>query len=410
MTTGGAGRPPPRLAVRCRLDGTVVEVAVDTVGTGVAVAQLVTEILVDGSVEDGLWLLTEAADPPETTGLWELAVRATDGTAHELRFLGCPGSGEGLDREVWLLAAGDQAELVVLLQDLAAVAPTLAACAARLTPDPGDPAVDPDRATLLAFSAANNELMAMHREVARQSAELAALNRRKDDILAMVAHDLRSPLGSITGFAEVLLRELDGVLDDRSRLMLDRIGQLSEHLLVLVDDLLDAAAISQGSLQLDRRATDIAGLVRDAVDSHRHAAERKGIHLAVDLPDTPLVAEVDPHRLMQVLDNLVSNAVKFSPVAAGARILVRCAPADTDTLRLEVEDEGVGICEEDLARLFEPYVRGASRATAAERSTGLGLAITRSIVTAHGGTIQATSRVGHGSVFTVTVPRQAGAG
>jgi len=247
----------------------------------------------------------------------------------------------------------------------------------------------------------------MHRELARKSAELEALNRRKDEILAMVAHDLRNPLGSIAGFGLALQRELDGVVDGQARLMLERITGLSEYLLALVEDLLDASAIDNGALHLSLADTDLTALLEGAVDSHRYAATRKDVALQLVMrPDGdggPIRAMVDEHRMMQVVDNLLSNAIKYSPVSAGVTITVTCE-VDGDDVHLVVADEGPGLTPEDIDGLFEPFQRGSNLTTAGERSAGLGLAITRSIVAAHHGSIEVASEVGRGATFAVRLP------
>lgn len=259
---------------------------------------------------------------------------------------------------------------------------------------------------LQALSAANNDLASLHRDLARRTADLEEMIRRKDEILAMVTHDLRNPLGSIAGFADLLARQLDDQIDARARTMLGRITRLSAHMLSLVDDLLDVTVIERGQLTLDRAETDVAALVAETVDAYRLSASDKDVTIELHVPDDPVVADVDRVRVLQVIDNLLSNAVKFSPNRAAASVAVTCSVED-DHVRLTVADEGIGIPESEQEQLFEPFGSVRMLGTAEERSTGLGLAISRSIVRAHGGRIGIDSAPGHGSVFEVLLPVEA---
>jgi signal transduction histidine kinase len=260
-----------------------------------------------------------------------------------------------------------------------------------------------DEDVLTALSAANNELMSMHRELARTSAELAQLNRRKDEILGRVAHDLRNPLGAVAGFASTLERLLDDVLDEQARSMFRRITRQAERMQRMVDDLLDASAIERGALTLELGDADLRPLVAEVAERHAAAASAKGVPLVADVPDEPVVVRADADRIAQVLDNLVSNAVKFSPADAGATVTVRSRTEDAVAV-IRVADEGPGVPIDERERIFVPFERAAARPTGAERSTGLGLAITRSIVSAHGGSVTVTETPGGGACFEVRLP------
>lgn len=262
---------------------------------------------------------------------------------------------------------------------------------------------------LTALSAANNELMSMHRELARSKAELEQLSRRKDEVLGRVAHDLRNPLGSIAGFAATLQRLLDDTLDEQTRSMFERIARQARRMQRMVDDLLDASAIEHGTLTLELDDTDLEPLLHEIVDGHAASAAAKGVDLVTDVPPGPLVARVDADRLAQVLDNLVSNAVKFSPAGEALTVTIR-ARTEGDDLVIVVADQGAGIPVEDRERIFEPFARSTARPTGAEPSTGLGLAITRSIVLAHGGSIAVGDAAGDGARFEVRLPRSGSQG
>ena len=211
------------------------------------------------------------------------------------------------------------------------------------------------------------------------------LDRQKAEFTAVVAHDFRSPLTAIRGYAE-LLRE-DAIAKDEA---LDAIERGSDRLIHLVDDLVGA------SPELERAHADLGELARAAAELARPAAQAAGVRIEVDVVPTPVVA--DAARVAQALDNLVGNAVKYSP---GGVVRVTAAPAGAAGV-LTVADTGVGIPEAELPRLFDRFFR-ASTSNGFE-GTGIGLSTVKAIVDAHGGRISAESRVGVGTTFTVELP------
>lgn len=401
--------PPTGLAVRCDRHGTIIEVLYDTVDSGLGPGRSLVEVLTAESIPFALHLQLEAAADQFTRSA-VLGVISQIGSITELHAIGCSEPDVG---SLVLLGAPAVTELELVV---AAVAPddedrgglppatrgrlevlSASVCGAA-----------EDEAALIALSEANNELVAMHRELARKSTQLEQLNRRKDEILAMVSHDLRTPLSAISGFGDLLARELEGSVDERASLMLERIQDQSRRMLAMVDDLLDATVITHRALVLDLVDTDVPALVTATVDSHRYAAINKGVGLALITPDTPLRAHLDRNRIAQVIDNLVSNAVKFSPAHTGTIVTVACAAPTRDTVAITVTDQGIGIPTEVQRELFEPFSALSTGGTTNERTTGLGLAISRSLVDAHGGSIHATSNPDRGSTFEVVLPAQGG--
>jgi CheY-like chemotaxis protein len=170
----------------------------------------------------------------------------------------------------------------------------------------------------------------------------------------------------------------------------------------LITDILDVASIESGSLRLDRKPQPLAPLVRRAAGINAVLSSRKGIAIDVELDEGDAHCLIDARKIDQVLNNLLGNAVKFSH--AGTRIRISMA-TDESRVTVSVEDQGQGIPEGELDRIFTPFEKGSSRTTAGEPSTGLGLSIVKRIVTGHGGTIQVKSTVGVGSTFSFTLPR-----
>jgi signal transduction histidine kinase len=253
------------------------------------------------------------------------------------------------------------------------------------------------------LSVATSELATLHRTLSKQAAELDRANARKDALLGMAAHDLRSPLTSMIGFTWALRRLLEDQSDPQLSTLLDRIERSTSRMLSLVEDLLETAVLADGTVQLDRAPVDLVALVREVVASHAPGAREKGVAMHTDAPGS-LEVDLDDDRIMQVLDNLLSNAVKFSPADRGATVTVTVVD-DGDDVTVSVRDEGIGIGEEFLPLLFEPFAHEHPGGTAGESCTGLGLSITRALVAAHGGSIEADSEPGAGTTFTVRLPR-----
>jgi signal transduction histidine kinase len=172
-------------------------------------------------------------------------------------------------------------------------------------------------------------------------------------------------------------------------------------MLALVNDLLDVSVIESGRLELRREPCSLSGLLEQRVDFFQLVAEKKRIRIEREIPPG-VVVEIDPGRVEQVADNLISNAVKYSP--PGSRIDVSLVTGE-DEVRLEVRDQGPGLSEDDRARIFGAFQRLSARPTGGEKSTGLGLAITKRIVAAHGGTIDVEAAQEQGSTFVVVLPK-----
>jgi PAS domain S-box-containing protein len=239
-------------------------------------------------------------------------------------------------------------------------------------------------------------------EQRRTEAALLEADRRKDEFLAVLAHELRNPLAPVTTGLAVLRRAGDDAeLAERTRGMMER--QLS-HMVRLIDDLMDASRIARGKLQLRREHASVADALRNALETTAPLIQASGHRLETDIAVEPLVVDGDPVRLAQVFANLINNAARYTLPGGRLRVTAR---VEGEHVRVDVEDDGVGIAAELLDRVFEPFTQFAPPGLAAG-GLGVGLALARSLVELHGGTVVADSRgPGLGSRFTVRLPRVA---
>ncbi|MEO7273089.1 MAG: ATP-binding protein [Vicinamibacterales bacterium] len=257
-----------------------------------------------------------------------------------------------------------------------------------------------DEASFNELSRVNNEFANLQREVAKKNAELEKLNQLKNRILGIAAHDLRNPLSVILSYASFLESDA-ATMDERQREMVTTIRQTSESMLHMVSDLLDVAAIEGAKLTLDRQPTDLVELIRRNVKLNGVLSARKAITIELEAQASVPAIAIDRGKIEQVLNNLISNAVKFSHSGRAVQVSVTAA---ADIVTVAVRDQGQGIPEADLSKLFKPFSTTRVRSTAGEQSTGLGLAIVRSIVEGHGGRIRVESEVDRGSTFSFTLP------
>jgi PAS domain S-box-containing protein len=244
------------------------------------------------------------------------------------------------------------------------------------------------------------ERMALERLVRRQVEELQRADRYKDEFLSVISHELRTPLNFIMGFASVLEDELYGPINEKQQGAVGRILKGADKMLALVNDLLEFATFTSGHLRLAPAPADYRAVVAEAVGALAPLAERG--RLALDWAVAPMgPVTLDAHRVGQVFLNLLSNALKFTP--PGGRVSVT-AFRRGDALVTEVTDTGCGIAEADLPRLFRRFGQLDMSATRAHGGAGLGLAISKAIVEAHGGTVFVRSEPGVGSTFGFTLP------
>lgn len=259
--------------------------------------------------------------------------------------------------------------------------------------------------TLMRITVFNaTERRAYEQALLKKTKELNLLNARKNELLGMAAHDLRTPLGAISTYSNLLASELGNTLSPIHREFLDTILDMSAFMSDLITDILDVTAIESGNLRLDRTSQAIEPILRRAVTINAVLSRKKGITIENDLPEGETFCLIDHRKIDQVLNNLLGNAIKYSH--SGTTVKVSLA-IDADQVTIAIRDQGQGIPADELEKIFTPFKMGSVGATAGEHSTGLGLAIVNSIIAGHGGKIWVTSTVGIGSTFSFTLSRSA---
>src|SRR5207244_8331101 len=240
----------------------------------------------------------------------------------------------------------------------------------------------------------------LFREIADKSAQLEAASRHKSEFLANMSHELRTPLNAIIGFSEVLTERMFGELNQKQDEYLKDIHASGQHLLSLINDILDLSKIEAGRMELEAADFDLPSAIDNALILVRERANRRGITLAHSVDERLGTIRGDERKVKQVLLNLLSNALKFTP--EGGRIDVGAGVHD-GVAEIAVTDTGVGIAPEDQEAVFEEF-RQVGTAGEKVEGTGLGLALSRKFIELHGGRIWVKSEVGRGSTFTFTIP------
>jgi signal transduction histidine kinase len=244
----------------------------------------------------------------------------------------------------------------------------------------------------------------LFREIADKSAQLEAASRHKSEFLANMSHELRTPLNAIIGFSEVLTERMFGELNEKQDEYLKDIHASGQHLLSLINDILDLSKIEAGRMELELSDFHLPSAIENALILVRERASRRGIRLGSTIDKRLGVFSGDERKVKQVLLNLLSNALKFTP--EGGQIDVR-AVLNTDVAEVSVTDTGIGIAPDDQEAVFEEF-RQVGGAEKKAEGTGLGLALSRKFIELHGGRIWVKSQVGAGSTFTFTLPVRRG--
>ena len=228
-----------------------------------------------------------------------------------------------------------------------------------------------------------------------------AANRAKTEFLSRMSHELRTPLNAVLGFAQLMEIDRTEPPAPGQRRRLKLIRESGEHLLQMIGDMLDLTRIEVGGMTLARESVALRALAAQALEMVRASADRAQLSLSLEAGGADLVVSADRTRLLQVLLNLLSNAVKYS--RPGGRVELRLSRGADDQARVDVSDTGIGIAAAELPRIFEPFQRGG-QAHGNVEGAGIGLAVTRALVLAMGGSVQVASTPGQGTTFSVRLP------
>jgi two-component system cell cycle sensor histidine kinase PleC len=258
---------------------------------------------------------------------------------------------------------------------------------------------------IVGLERSREEAAELARKYAAEKIRAESANRAKSEFLANMSHELRTPLNAINGFSEIMVGEMFGSLGDpRYKTYAQDILSSGQHLLALINDVLDMSKIEAGKMNLRFEPLRLDELAEDAVRLIQHRAESAGLDVAIEVPELPEI-EGDYRALKQVLLNLLSNAVKFTP--RGGRIVVTAEERQDmmgERVRICVRDTGIGIAAEDLARLARPFEQIESQHAKTQQGTGLGLALCKSLVEMHGGVLEMESKPGLGTTVSVLLP------
>jgi len=239
-------------------------------------------------------------------------------------------------------------------------------------------------------------------EIKEKNEKLEELNKIKKEFIGMAAHDLRNPLGVIKVTSEYLLiSDLNDNLSEEQIDLLREINTSSEYMRDMLNELLDITAIESGQLKLEIKVEDYITFLKHIIKLNKPLADRKEISLELDVNDIIPPMSFDRNKITQVLNNLITNAIKFSWPDTEITVEVR---KEQDYIITGIIDQGQGIPSDEINNMFKPFQKTSVKATAGERSTGLGLAITKKIVEGHGGKISVESLVGKGTKFSFTLP------
>ena len=228
-------------------------------------------------------------------------------------------------------------------------------------------------------------------------------NRTKSEFLANMSHELRTPLNAIIGFSDVLLSESFGDLNDRQSKYISNISESGNHLLGIINNILDLSKIEAGKMELKYEEFDVASTIREIVSILSSIASKKSISMYLNIDCKPTSISADRNKFKQILYNLLSNSMKFTPEGGSITIDAGCF---AEVIQINVIDTGIGIPKQDMENIFHPFIQLDSSAARQYEGTGLGLAIVTKFIKLHGGNIWASSETGKGSTFSFTLQRE----
>ena len=386
------------LILTCTLQGEIDVVLADDCGVDAArhVGESFVHLVDTASITKALRMLAELQAGRSVTA-WEMNV-AVGAQLRTLQF-----AGFRRDDSLYIVGAEHDGEMMRLYDDLTRMNNEQITMIRRTIKEriQAAPTFQPTDAYYDEVMKINNELVTLQRKLSQNNRDLERLNSQKNQLLGMVAHDLRNPLAVIQEYSDFLLESIGERLTPDEREYLTEIHNSSHFMLAMVSDLLDLSAVEAGRLTLNRRPVDLGMLASRVITLSKPQADRKRIMLELEFEHSLPHVLGDEVKLQQVLNNLVSNAIKYSSPGTMTRLRLS---RQGDMAVVEIQDHGQGIPAEEVSKLFKPYSRTSVRTTGGESSTGLGLAICRRIVEGHGGAIRVESTVGVGTAFTFTLP------
>jgi signal transduction histidine kinase len=257
-------------------------------------------------------------------------------------------------------------------------------------------------------------------ELRMKNIDLEQANKIKGEFLAIMSHELRTPLTAVIGFSELLLEEVVGELNAEQKEYLREVVSNSEHLLGLINSVLDLSKVESGKMDLDLEAFNLAEVVREVKGTVRPLLKKKGLNFEIDIPAKLPIMEADERKIRQILLNLLSNAIKFTPEGGAIHMQIRHSPNEKGLwiypkvtqpknfeggyFKISIEDTGIGIQEKDIDEIFDPFRQVDSSYTRKYQGTGLGLTLTKQFVEMHGGVIWVDSEYQKGTRFTLILP------
>jgi len=385
-------------ALKCHHDGQVVEVLRDDLGLAAfqPVGKLFPSLVDQNSRQVALGFLLEAKQRGIAYNfLIDLRI---DGVLVRLSFMGI-----NTGNQILVVASGQENSTLEFLDHLQTINNEQVNIIRRLIKSETVLKTNEQETTRLfnEVTRQNNELVNLQRELSKKNFELSKMNDLKNQYLGMVAHDLRNPINVISSFSEFLLEETVGILSEEHSKFLKIISESTHFMIRLIEDLLDISKIESGKLQLFKVEADIVEQIRKNVKLNQSIAGKKSITLVFNFKGTIFI-EFDPHKIEQVLNNLISNAIKFSNPGSDIHINLDEEP---EKVVIRVKDSGKGISESDLSALFVPFKQVSASGTGGEKGTGLGLAIVQKIIEGHGGKIWVNSKINEGSEFFFSLPK-----
>jgi signal transduction histidine kinase len=246
-------------------------------------------------------------------------------------------------------------------------------------------------------------------ELEKTNEKLTELNKMKDEFIAIVSHDLRTPLTSILAFSDLFIMEKFGKLTEKQMEAVQIINRSGQHLLKLINNLLDLAKIEAGKVDLSLSKTKLSKVINDSATAMQFNAQAKKIEIKLDMPDAEPEIMADWLTLYQVMNNLIGNAIMFTHDGGGIKIGFKYNPPHPPfdkggVAEVSVADTGQGIAKEDMPYLFDKFRQTKTKATRGEKGSGLGLAIAKNLIGLHGGRIWVESEIGKGATFYFTIP------